>query len=78
MQPLMVVKPLDVFEQFTPCVFQINQVDMMRPFRLERSKARFGNSVIPTIPLSAHTLDHLMPFYRLPEAVTAVQDALIR
>lgn len=74
----MVVKPLDVFEQFTPRVSQISQVDMIRPFRLECSEERLGNRIVPAIALSAHTLDHLMPVYRLTEAVTAVLDALVR
>ena len=71
MQSLMVVEPFDVFEPFRPCVIQIGQIEMIRPFGLKRSGARFRDRVIPAGSVTAHAWDHLMPAYRLTNAITA-------
>jgi hypothetical protein len=74
-QSLIVVKDLDLFEEFAFCVFQVFEFDVVSPLGLQRTKERFGNRVIPAVALSAHALHKMVRSDLLSEAIAAVLDA---
>ena len=75
MQPLIVVEHLDIGEELSFSVIQVDQVDVIQPFGFQRPEERFGNRIVPTICLSAHALNKLMGVDSLSKAIAAILDA---
>lgn len=78
MQPLLIIEPLDILEQFTSCMRQVAEFDMIRPLGFKRAKKRLGDCIIPAVSLTAHALDTLLRYKRGSKGAGAVLHPLIR
>ena len=52
---------LNILEKFSFRMGQILQVNVRKPFGLQRSEERLGDRIVPTVSLSAHALNQFHP-----------------
>ena len=59
-------------------MISIVKIDLRQPFAFQRSKKRFGDSIVPAVSFPTHALDKMMHCKRLSERLAAILHASIR
>ena len=59
-------------------MISIVKIDLRQPFAFQRSKKRFGDSIVPAVSFPTHALDKMMHCKRLSERLAAILHAAVR
>lgn len=78
MSSLVIVIHFDILENRLQCILRAHKAFSVDPFGFKNTEKRLSHRIIPTIAFSAHTLNKMMFFKKLPKIIASILDTAIR